>query len=212
MRKMMTVFSIFFFTQLLYCCTMHQPFSGEPLICFRKKCRAKKIIAKRISKSRSSIKKSKFHVNGKYVPGPGKAVSTMLLTDTLYIQSTIPVSSIPSESLDTITIIVQFDFDRYHLTSEDEVKLSEVKQYIYTLDYLFIYIHGHTDNAGEESYNMQLSEKRAALVKEYLVAEGFSSDKLKTIGHGSHFPLTSNATEAGRKMNRRVEFKIVSKI
>ena len=74
---------------------------------------------------------------------------------------------------------------------------------------LSVEIAGHTDNVGEDDMNQRLSEQRAQAVKDFLVGEGCSPQKLKTIGYGSTRPVASNKTEEGRKQNRRVELRFV---
>lgn len=71
-----------------------------------------------------------------------------------------------------------------------------------------IQVEGHTDSTGSESYNMDLSKRRARAVKNLLVSKGVSGSRLRTVGYGETMPAASNATKAGRRMNRRVEIKI----
>jgi outer membrane protein OmpA-like peptidoglycan-associated protein len=70
-------------------------------------------------------------------------------------------------------------------------------------------IAGHTDSTHTEAYNLKLSLDRADSVKTYLVSKGISEDILTTQGFGKRKPKASNATEKGRKLNRRVEFFII---
>ena len=72
-----------------------------------------------------------------------------------------------------------------------------------------IEISGHTDNTGGLSLNIRLSEIRAQAVVEYLVQKGVDRSRLEYKGYGPDQPITDNATAEGRKMNRRVEFKIL---
>ncbi len=73
-----------------------------------------------------------------------------------------------------------------------------------------ITIAGHTDSTGSEEHNMLLSQRRAEAVKNLLVARGVSPARLTTVGFGESKPIASNATEAGRQQNRRVEIRIVA--
>ncbi len=73
-----------------------------------------------------------------------------------------------------------------------------------------IQIAGHTDSTGSEEYNMQLSQRRADAVKNALVGKGVDPGRMTTIGYGESKPVASNATEAGRQQNRRVEIRIIS--
>jgi outer membrane protein OmpA-like peptidoglycan-associated protein len=70
-------------------------------------------------------------------------------------------------------------------------------------------VEGHTDNAGDDEKNMQLSEDRAAAVKAYLVSKGISEDRIESQGFGETMPVADNSTSAGRTKNRRVEIKVV---
>lgn len=72
-----------------------------------------------------------------------------------------------------------------------------------------IQIAGHTDSTGSEEYNMQLSQRRADAVKNALVGKGVNPGRMTTIGYGESKPIASNATEAGRQQNRRVEIRII---
>jgi outer membrane protein OmpA-like peptidoglycan-associated protein len=67
-------------------------------------------------------------------------------------------------------------------------------------------IAGHTDNVGDEEDNRALSQRRADRVMQYLVNEGVAARRLTAVGHGAQKPIASNADEAGRSENRRIEF------
>lgn len=71
-----------------------------------------------------------------------------------------------------------------------------------------IRVEGHTDSVGSESYNMDLSIRRANAVKDLLVQRGVSAARMQAIGFGETMPVATNDTEAGRQRNRRVEIKI----
>ena len=66
-------------------------------------------------------------------------------------------------------------------------------------------IVGHTDSTGTESYNQDLSERRAAAVRNYLIGRGIPSSQIASSGRGELEPSESNDTEDGRQLNRRVE-------
>ena len=74
-----------------------------------------------------------------------------------------------------------------------------------------VLITGHTDGMGESVYNRILSERRADLIRTFFVDNfGIEADRLKTRGQGEDEPLASNATNAGRQANRRVEVLIMN--
>lgn len=69
----------------------------------------------------------------------------------------------------------------------------------------FVTIVGHTDNTGSDSINDPLSVERAARTRDYLVTRGVAAARFTVEGRGSHEPVASNNSEAGRAKNRRVE-------
>ncbi len=69
-------------------------------------------------------------------------------------------------------------------------------------------IEGHTDNRGNNDYNLELSRLRAEAVKQHLVNGGVSASRIKAVGYGETRPLTTNDTANGRLKNRRVELNI----
>ena len=73
-----------------------------------------------------------------------------------------------------------------------------------------IAIHGHTDNRGDASENLVLSKERAKAVMKFLIANGIDQSRLTYNGFGSSKPKSSNFSEDGRLLNRRVEFVIQS--
>ncbi|MFY7756974.1 MAG: OmpA family protein, partial [Flavobacterium stagni] len=73
-----------------------------------------------------------------------------------------------------------------------------------------IKIFGYTDAKGADDYNLNLSEKRAQAVKEYLASKGLSVARFQIVGMGEADPIGDNETDAGRALNRRVEFSIIA--
>jgi outer membrane protein OmpA-like peptidoglycan-associated protein len=71
-----------------------------------------------------------------------------------------------------------------------------------------VLIVGHTDSTGSDEYNMNLSIRRAESAKNFLVAQGVAAQRIRTSGRGESEPIASNATDAGRQENRRVEVAI----
>ncbi len=74
-----------------------------------------------------------------------------------------------------------------------------------------IAIEGHTDNKGDATMNIKLSQSRSDSCRKYLVDKGIDGARMSTAGYGPTRPIAPNMTEAGMAMNRRVEFKIVEK-
>lgn len=72
-----------------------------------------------------------------------------------------------------------------------------------------IEIGGHTDNYGSDEYNIKLSHERANAVRNYLVQDWISENRVSFLGYGESKPEVSNDTDEGRQINRRVEFVIL---
>ncbi len=70
-------------------------------------------------------------------------------------------------------------------------------------------VEGHTDDRGDDRANLDLSQRRAASVKRFLVERGVAATRLEAVGYGEVKPVAPNTTPANREMNRRVEFVIV---
>ena len=71
-----------------------------------------------------------------------------------------------------------------------------------------ITVSGHTDDVGSESYNQELSVKRARSVVDYFIGRNIDPSRMRAVGYGESAPLVSNETAAGRAQNRRVEIEI----
>ena len=74
-------------------------------------------------------------------------------------------------------------------------------------DKIRVKISGHTDDVGSPEYNLDLSKRRAASVKRYLVEKGIAEDRIETEGYGATQPLDESGTRAARAKNRRIEFE-----
>jgi OOP family OmpA-OmpF porin len=105
---------------------------------------------------------------------------------------------------------INFEFGSDRLTLEAKTTLDEVATSLGTQPDLQLEIAGHTDSLGPAGYNLKLSQKRAAAVKDYLVSHGVTAMRLKSEGFGEFNPIATNETEEGRAKNRRVEFKVLN--
>jgi OmpA-OmpF porin, OOP family len=95
------------------------------------------------------------------------------------------------------------------LINEKNAELNIIAGYMKINKNLKIEITGHTDNEGDKQKNEELSRSRAKAVADYLIAKGINSANIKYNGLGSSKPIESNASEEGRKKNRRVEFVLL---
>src|SRR5258706_318403 len=104
---------------------------------------------------------------------------------------------------------VLFDFDKALLKPEGKAKLDELAGRMKGLALEVVIGVGHADSIGSDAYNQQLSVRRAAAVKDYLVSKGVEANRLYTEGKGEKEPLASNKTAEGRARNRRVEIEVI---
>ena len=77
---------------------------------------------------------------------------------------------------------------------------------------VFIEVIGHTDDVGDDDYNQDLSEQRAAAVSQYLIDAGVDASKMVAIGAGENSPIATNTTPEGRAENRRVEVLVLGRV
>lgn len=104
---------------------------------------------------------------------------------------------------------IEFDTDKSTLRPISIEELNELHQLLIKNDTLKIAIHGHTDDQGTTAYNQRLSEKRAKAVYDFLINKNVQAERLRYKGFGETEPIDDNETEAGREVNRRVEFIIL---
>lgn len=102
---------------------------------------------------------------------------------------------------------ITFAYNSSAIQSSLRPTLNNVADILMSYPQTIVEIYGHTDSTGSDSYNLDLSDKRAASVANYLSARGVGQ-KIITTGLGESQPIASNASEEGRAQNRRVEIKI----
>lgn len=104
---------------------------------------------------------------------------------------------------------VNFEFDSAVLTAEAEGVLDDVAQVLMGMPETPVQLAGHTSDEGDEFYNIDLSQRRAAAVRSYLIDAGVPGKRMTAKGYGGQAPLAANDSVAGRQENRRVEIKVV---
>lgn len=107
---------------------------------------------------------------------------------------------------------IYFDFDKATFKKSSYDELNKLERLLNENPDMVVEIAGHTDNIGEAAYNKQLSQRRANAVVDYVVQKGISKARIMAKGYGEERPMASNDDEQeGRALNRRVEFKVLSK-
>lgn len=105
-----------------------------------------------------------------------------------------------------ILIDTLFESGSDQLTPEFEEVLNDIGVYLLKLNPLKAYVYGHTDSVGSEASNLDLSQRRATTVVNFLINNNYiSSAKTSSQGFGESKPLETNDTPEGRAKNRRVE-------
>ncbi len=124
--------------------------------------------------------------------------------------STINISEELSSSRSAIASEeVLFDYNEYQLDRRAYEKLEEVAEFMKQNQSVYLRIEGHTCDIGSRQFNQELSEKRAQAVADFLRQRGVSLSRLRAQGQGETDPLVPNTSSGNRKINRRVEFKIL---
>jgi outer membrane protein OmpA-like peptidoglycan-associated protein len=103
---------------------------------------------------------------------------------------------------------VLFAFDRADLQPGAQRMLDRVAELLKQHPDRDVSIEGHTDSVGSANYNQQLSEARAAAVREYLLRRGVAAERLSAVGYGKTRPIVPNDSPSARQQNRRVEIVI----
>jgi peptidoglycan-associated lipoprotein len=98
---------------------------------------------------------------------------------------------------------VFFGYDKYDLSPEAKTTIEKQAQWLKTYPHINVSIEGHCDERGTREYNLALGEKRAAAVRNYLVALGVEASRLQTISYGKERPAVTGSDETAWAQNRR---------
>jgi len=102
---------------------------------------------------------------------------------------------------------LEFDFGKASIRDHSDSSLNKLAQLLVNKGFS-LKLAGYTDNVGSVSANLKLSKDRAEAVKTYLAQQGADPAKIQADGFGKANPIATNKTDAGRQINRRVEFSI----
>jgi len=109
------------------------------------------------------------------------------------------------ENLDELKKGIQFKLNSAKLLKSSYSTLDAVASLMEKHPEANLEVQGHTDDKGTDEYNVQLSQKRAESVVNYLVSKGVDASRLRPVGYGRSMPIASNKKRNGRERNRRVE-------
>ena len=102
-----------------------------------------------------------------------------------------------------------FATDSSNLKNNSQTELKKLISFMNINSSIKVEISGHTDNKGNIAHNLDLSNRRAKAVYEYLIKNGVKAERLTYKGFGQTLPIATNDTDDGRALNRRTEMKIV---
>jgi outer membrane protein OmpA-like peptidoglycan-associated protein len=103
---------------------------------------------------------------------------------------------------------VLFDFNKYTLKSDAQVKLAKISGILLTYPNLKMQVEGYTDSVGSDEYNLKLSQQRATTVQAFLIEQGVQPGNITSQGYGKADPVADNSTNSGRTQNRRVSMVV----
>jgi outer membrane protein OmpA-like peptidoglycan-associated protein len=181
------------------------------VICFNRVCRG--FIGWR---KRQRGMRFKGYKDGGKVPRPRKPDPVIPVAPIVKDTVTVRLPSAPVIADTTIAVRQQvfildevlFEVNSTRLNEKFTYRMDSLVKLLSENERLSAQISGHTDNTGSESFNLRLSEERAASVAEYLITKKISITRISYDGYGSSKPIDSNLTEAGRRKNRRVEIVV----
>ena len=145
-----------------------------------------------------------FPMEGKYLD---KATLTKFETDTTFHTSL----TLDKIVLDKAIVLdnIYYDFDRAEIRPDAARELDKLVNILKDNPQIVIELSSHTDDRGEVTYNIDLSQRRAESAVQYIISEGISPRRITARGYGENRPIVPNATtEEEHQINRRTEFKV----
>lgn len=130
-----------------------------------------------------------------------------LKPNTRYGEYTLEITIFPPKIFTLKNVF--FDSGKSTLQANSYKELQELVEYLQLKKDIKVEIAGHTDNVGTPESNVTLSEERAKTVVNYLISKGIDANRLSFKGYGDTQPVADNASETGRKQNRRTEVRIL---
>ena len=140
-----------------------------------------------------------------FLDNPEYSSGALFIVKTTAYERLIPVTAVVGVDFENLL----FDFDSSAIRSGHNDQLDMLGAYLQKNPDAYVVAAGFTDSQGDEEYNLWLSERRAASVKDYLVNKfSIDMDRIVTLWYGELNPAADNATEEGQQINRRVEIAV----
>lgn len=139
------------------------------------------------------------------ITGPGAILASPIEPDLVDIPLTTTEEDVVRKAFDNL----EFETNQAIIRRESFASLNELATLLAGHPGWKLSISGHTDDVGEEAFNLDLSKRRAEAVRDYLAGRGIAAGRFYVSWYGESRPIADNLTEEGRQRNRRVEMKIV---
>lgn len=121
-----------------------------------------------------------------------------------------PQEKVVEEMLQTLDLAgITFLFGSDEITERGVNILNDVVRILNEHQEFDVVVAGHTDSVGDDNINLDLSQRRAQSVMNYLISQGIQAQRMNAVGYGESEPITSNDTQEGRAKNRRIEFAVI---
>jgi outer membrane protein OmpA-like peptidoglycan-associated protein len=156
------------------------------------------------------VKRQPYTTKGKSVdPNTLNELITNIVLDTILVLDKVEINKI------FVLENIYYDFNKYNIREDAAVELDKLVQLLIDNPEIKIELGSHTDSIDDNSYNLQLSQRRAESAVRYIVQHGIAPDRLVAKGYGEEKPIARNTNPdgtdnpVGRQKNRRTEFKIL---
>ena len=103
---------------------------------------------------------------------------------------------------------IRFEYDSYAIKGDDLSRLKDIGKWLESRKNVHLTVEGHCDERGTQEYNLMLGQKRAEVVKDYLVKLGVDDKRIKTVSYGKEAPLDPGHTEEAWAKNRRAHLNV----
>ena len=133
----------------------------------------------------------------------GDSASTSSVSSASSASSSAAAAKTEADKLSEVGNTIYFDFDSSELSENAQMTLNRQAAFLNVNPTLVIVVEGHADERGTREYNLALGDRRATAVRDYLLAKGLNSARVRTVSYGKERPAVEGSNEAAWEKNRR---------
>ena len=133
----------------------------------------------------------------------GDSASTNSASSASSASSSAAAAKTEADKLAAVGNTIYFGFDSSELSDNAQMTLNRQAAFLNVNPTLVIVVEGHADERGTREYNLALGDRRATAVRDYLLAKGLNSARVRTVSYGKERPAVEGSTEAAWEKNRR---------